>query len=408
MNGRNGRAVAFTPLIVFWVARHLRVFGPFRGSGHQSRTLLHQIFPVAAVLGTMTATLAALLTLAASNGIDAALRAKLAGLDSHILVASTDNGGIPDYEQLIRRIKQVDGVMAIAPFLRDAGSQLTIGDEDPYPILLKGIEADEERAATNIADSLVEGRLDPLSSIGRPDRPIPLILGHSTAKDLNVSVGDRFSIVHPGAMSTRTFLAELVGVFRTDTSYDRTLGYLPLRDAQEMQGPRRTSVTGLAIKTVDVYRSAETAARIQRLLGDQFAVSDWKSIRPELFSLVQLIRKLIFVWEALIFLVGVLLVLAVLSAILSQQRKDIVMLITLGMRPRLVQLTIAASGTAVGGLGIVAGAILGQPLSHYLTVHRILSLPEASALITYVPFQLMQVQVVAIALGEFLVLFVSA
>ena len=74
------------------------------------------VITVISVLGVMIGVMALVVVLSVMNGFRADLMSKILGVKSHVLVLS-DKGAFNDYEGVAEMVSQVEGVIAVTPFI---------------------------------------------------------------------------------------------------------------------------------------------------------------------------------------------------------------------------------------------------------------------------------------------------
>ncbi len=97
-------------------------------------------------------------------------------------------------EEVIRKIGEVKGVLAAAPFIF---SQVMLSSgSNVSGVVLKGIDPDREGKVTELANNLKAGHLQDLKEVEAGDAPA-IILGVELAKHLSTSPGDTLQVISP-------------------------------------------------------------------------------------------------------------------------------------------------------------------------------------------------------------------
>jgi len=390
--------LSWAPLILTIPPRYLR---PKRGN------LLFFALSFATVFSVFICTLVALIALAATNGADKELREKLAGIDSHILVfsATQNQTHISSFPALAKKLSEVSGVAAVAPFLiLDAQLQSSVDDPEPYPVRLKGVDAEKEVTATSLVNYLIEGDL--LLMLAKDRKELPLIVGSGLATNKEIRLGDTLVIVKPELFNDqiRKFRARVTGIFRTGLGLDYYLAYAPLDQVQSMAGVNDSTITGFGIRGENLLKADLLAAEVGKLLGENYRVEDWKSVNPNVFAGVSLLQRV-----SLILLYGVyMLVLVCLSCILllvlHEKRRDIAVLLTIGMKPFHVQTAFAFLGMLIGVTGILFAFLVSPLLCRVFNTFKVFELPPEVLMIDYVPFVLEWKHFVWVGMSELFLL----
>ena len=98
------------------------------------------------IMGVALGVTALIVVLAVMSGFDRDLREKIVGTNSHIVIEK--DGGILDYNSLVRKINKIPHVKASSPFIN--GQALIRQDEQVLGVMLRGIDPAREKDVTNI------------------------------------------------------------------------------------------------------------------------------------------------------------------------------------------------------------------------------------------------------------------
>jgi|GEM_PF-3987146 len=395
---RKRTLIQWAPLALTIPAKYLL---PKRGN------LLFFAISFATLFSAFICTAVALLALAATNGADIKISEKLSGIDSHVLVFPSDQYQtyMSGFQKLTPKLKEVPEIVAISPFLVcEAQLQSSVHDAKPLPATLKGIIAEQEISATNLVDYIEQGNL--LSFLEKSKTELPILLGAGLAQNLNLSIDDELLIVRPELFNgeIRKFPTKIAGIFRTGIGLDYHLAYIPLDQAQLIAGVGDSTVTGIGIKGKDLLKADQLAMKVKKELGDKYRIEDWKSINPNVLGGISLLRNV-----SIILLYGVyLLVLVCLSCILllvlHEKRRDIAVLLTLGMKPFHVQRAFAFLGLLIGVTGIAFAFLVSPIVIWVFNEYKIFALPPEVLMIDYVHFALELKHFLMVGLSELFLL----
>lgn len=358
--------------------------------------------------GVALGVMALIVVLAVMSGFENDLKNKILGLNSHALVLSWDNA-IGDYAQVARRVESVPGVTAATPFIltqvmMSAGGQVTGS-------VLRGIDVRTAPRVISLDRIIKKGSWkaleDPLRTEGEPALP-GIILGQELARALGLSLNDTLSVISPLGELTplgrvpkmRPF--RLAGTFESGMfEYDSTIAFVSLSQAQSFLGLGE-KVTGLEIKTRDVYQAAEIAKAVQTKLGFPFWTKDWMRMNKNLFSALKLEKLVMFIILTLIILVAAFNIVASLIMVVMEKTKDIAILKSMGAPASSIMKIFMLEGIIIGSVGTILGLIGGVGLCQVLERYQFIKLPSDVYYISSLPV-LMKVgdllMIVASALG---------
>ncbi len=189
-------------------------------------------------------------------------------------------------------------------------------ESNVFGVVLNGIDPDRIGKVTDLARNMKAGRLQDLK--GESDSP-GIILGVELAKHLGVTLNDAIQVISPlGTMTPMGMMPKMkrfrvVGIFYSGMyEFDNTIAYISIESAQKFFG-MGARVTGIEIKTDDIYKVKETGKEIRRKLGFPFWTRDWMEMNRNLFSALKLEKIAMFIILVLIVLVAALNIISTLS-----------------------------------------------------------------------------------------------
>jgi lipoprotein-releasing system permease protein len=151
----------------------------------------------------------------------------------------------------------------------------------------------------------------------------------------------------------------VVGTFYSGMyEFDLKLAYISIESAQRFfnMGSR---VTGIEIKTNDIYKVKEIGKEIQRRLGFTFWPQDWMEMNRNLFSALKLEKITMFIILVLIVLVAAFNIISTLIMVVMEKNKDIAILKSMGATSKGILKIFIIEGLVIGVVGTVFGTILG-------------------------------------------------
>jgi lipoprotein-releasing system permease protein len=151
----------------------------------------------------------------------------------------------------------------------------------------------------------------------------------------------------------------VVGIFYSGMyEYDNTMAYLSLESAQKFFG-MGDRVTGIEIKTNDIYKVKEIAKEIRKKLGFPFWTKDWMEMNRNLFSALKLEKIAMFIILVLIVLVAAFNIISTLIMVVMEKHKDIAILKSMGASSKGILKIFVIEGGVIGVVGTLFGTILG-------------------------------------------------
>jgi len=351
------------------------------------------------------------IVLAVMTGFEQDLRDKILGMNPHIVVVSYA-GPVDGDPAIVDRIRKVPGVAAAAPFIYGQ-AMLAVG-RSAAGVAVRGIDPKAAGAVVDLERHLKTGTLDELAvphavtlapdeGGGRVELP-GLVLGGELARQLGVVAGEVVSVISPlgtpgpAGMVPRIKRFVLVGVFESGMfDYDTQLAYMSLDDAQrffDLKG----SVTGIEVRVRDVYDARRVARAIEAELGGfPYRARDWMEVNRNLFSALKLEKVVYGIVLCLIVVVAAFNILATLTMVVKEKRRDIAVLKSMGGSSASIGRIFILNGAVIGVAGTLLGNVLGLIGCWLLARYQFIELPKDVFLVTTLPVRVDPLNVAVVA-----------
>lgn len=325
------------------------------------------------------------------NGFEAEIRTRLLGTTSHISIFPLNEPLIQHYRSLVHRVGQIPGVVAASPFIyyKAAISSSSQGDG----IVVRGIDPLAEERTATIAEAVISGSYT-LDSIRTESDTLPgMLMGNSLADRLGVVVGDpvvlyslRGEDLHNN-VRPRVAKFAIAGIFETGMyEFDAQLAYIDLPAAQRLF---RTddAVTAVHLKLADIYKADKLAPLIDAALGHEYDVVPWTTLHQNLFTWIEIEKKVLFLGFTLIVLVAAFSMISTLVMLTMEKRSEIGILKTIGMTPAAVRTIFLYKGVMISTSGVLIGWLLALFAAWLQNEYRFISLPGEIYFISYLPIE---------------------
>ncbi len=346
------------------------------------------VITIISVLGVMVGVMALVVVLSVMNGFRSDLMSKILGVNSHVLVLNL-SGTFNGYHQVAEKVKKMDGVVAITPFIY---TQVMLNNSGRVSgAVLRGVDPKSAARVVSFDKMIKEGSL---SSLSETENGIPsIILGSELAKQIGASTGSLVTVISPEGKLTplgrtpNTKRFKVTAVFDSGMyEYDASMVYISLGEAQRFLA-LGDSVTGLELKVKEVYQSDIIARKIQKSLGYPYWTKDWKLMNRSLFSALKLEKLTMFVILTMIVLVGALNIISTLVMVVMEKTRDVAILRAMGASARSIMSIFMLQGILVGVIGTIAGLFAGLGLCHLLSRYKFINLPSDVYYISKLPVQ---------------------
>jgi lipoprotein-releasing system permease protein len=225
---------------------------------------------------------------------------------------------------------------------------------------------------------------------GDSDRAPGLYLGRGTAARLGVGPGSIVTVASPRPSLTpfgpqpRTVTLTVAGLFDTGRSEEVARLALPLDRAEALLGDGRPK--RLLATTTGLDAALAVAARLPSLLPAESRVETWRDLNRSLFFALALEKSLMFVAVSLIVVVAALALVADLSLVAANKRRELGVLTAMGASAAQLRQAFFWIGAILGGAGALAGAAGGAVVAVVLDRTRLLRMPSDVYFLDYLPF----------------------
>jgi len=357
---------------------------------------------VISILGIMVGVAALITVISVMTGFSSYMQDRILGTTSHILI--TGVGGIEDAQDVVTRVLDLDDVVAAAPYVM--GQSLLKVEGDVTGVVVRGIDPVQEAGVTDLAGNMTRGSLEDLDDEG-------IVIGVELARQRGLRVGDQLTLVSPSEISTPFGMVPLMerftvkGVFDTGMyEYDTGLVLVTTSAAQTFFDLGET-VTGVAVKTDDIYMTHEIAQSIQGELGQSFWVRDWREMNQNLFSALKLEKITMFIILVLIIVVAAFNIIGTLILVVMEKGREIAILKAMGATRKNIGRIFMLEGLIIGLGGTTLGLALGLGLCYILANYQFVELPASVYYVTTLPVKVQLLDVAAICLAALAVSFTA-
>ena len=316
--------------------------------------------------GVALGVMALIVVIAVMSGFGKDLRDKILGTNSHIVVTNITRSGMDDFESVLKKVMQSDGVKAAAPFILNQ-VMLTFGSKSSG-VVVRGVDPEREAMVSDLEKNLIQGEIGMLKR-RKKNKADPghdnIILGKELSQKLGVQVGDAISMVSPASRLTpmglipKIKLFKVVGLFESGMfEYDSSLAFISVQAAQRFFS-MKGKVSGIEIRVEDIDSADQIAEILQENLGFPYYVRDWMRMNKNLFSALRLEKIVMFIILILIILVAAFNIVSTLFMVVMEKTKEIAILKSMGASRASIMKIFSFQGLIIGLLGTLIGCIGG-------------------------------------------------
>ena len=339
----------FQPLEIYIGLRYLR-------TRQQNRFV--SFITLASLIGVALGVAALIVVLSVMNGFENELRGRLLSMTSHATVAAA-RGGMDDWREIIAGAQQQENVVGAAPYVQLQG--MLANGANLNGALVRGIDPQLEKTVDRVGSFMVEGTLD---SLDTPANNI--VLGRLLALRLGIDTGDRVRLLVPqtgltaGDIRPRMSRFTVSGIFEAGLQeHDGSLALVNISEAATLAG-LGDSVSGVRLQFDDVFAAPGGIKTLAANLdSERYRFSDWTVENASYFRAIRIEKTMMSIILLLVVAVAVFNIVATLMMVVTDKRREIAILRTLGLKPKSVVRIFMIQGVVIGWVGALTGVGLG-------------------------------------------------
>ncbi|KJY83031.1 transporter [Vibrio galatheae] len=297
--------------------------------------------------------------LSVMNGFEAQLKGRILGVLPQAIVSQFEEKtakteSAPEFITTLSTAGHPEPIVQSEAVIQSS-SQLNAG-------LLIGIKPSEHDP---IETHLIAGHLSSLVA-----GEYQLIIGHTLARSMDVSIGDKVRLMVTSASqftplgripSQRLFT--IAGIYNTGSDVDAQLMITHLSDAGKLMRMKAETMTGWRLFFDDPFVVGKLS---EQPLPDGWQWQDWRDQRGELFQAVRMEKNMMGLMLGLIIGVAAFNIISALIMVVMEKQSEVAILKTQGMTDKQVLAIFMVQGASSGVIGALIGGGLGILLANNL------------------------------------------
>ena len=334
------------------------------------------------VFGLVIGVMALVVSMALMTGYRGDLQKKLLGGNAEVFVYSV-GGQITKTPELLTLLRTTPGVAEASPVLFQRALVTSEKNTTGNEVMLKGIEPGRGRTTPML------GRI--VGASGRfvaPGGSAGVTVGRYLAAKLGVERGSALTVTVPSETSgsflprTETFI--VTNVFDTGFyEFDARWLFIDLTAAESLIGSKG-SANLVEIKLTPGADLDEVVRLVDQRTSHRYAISDWREMNRQLFSMLKIQQLVLFIVIGLIVFVSTFNIVSTLIMTVHEKRKEIGILASMGAEKWFIMRIFLWYGVLVGCAGTVTGVTLGTILCWVITRFHLVSFPPEIAEVYFV------------------------
>lgn len=346
-----------------------------RYSFTRKRNRFTSLVSTVSMLGMVLGVASLITVLAVMNGFAGELQNRILALVPHGFVEAPDASGMANWQDLAQQLEQSRNVEAVSPYL---SAKVILGSRRLLQgAVLTAIDPHSERNVSKIAAAMPA---DALGSLAQPG--FNVVLGAALARALGVYPGDSVEVTVPKLTVTplgvfpRSKRLRVSGIFEVGAQPDAYQAYVSLSAGQKLLGKSAGAVDGLQLRTRSLDEAPAIMRQIRSDLNNEYPVKDWSETQGTLFSAVKMEKLMVSFLLLSVVAVAAFNIVSTLVMSVTEKRRDIAVLRTMGASPGAVMAIFIAHGLILAVVGVGAGAAIGVLLA--LNVAQVTSAIEGA------------------------------
>ncbi|MFM6972147.1 MAG: lipoprotein-releasing ABC transporter permease subunit [Alphaproteobacteria bacterium] len=316
------------------------------------------VIAIFSFVGIMIGVATLIVVMSVMNGFRHELVSRMLGINSHLTLYSKA-GGIENYEDIILKLKKIDGIKYLNPII-ESQAMISTGLKNNGG-LVRGINANDLEYKKLISENIIDGDL---YKINQKDY---VAIGSSLAQSLNLRSEDKFKIISAETNNTiigaipRIKTYKVGAVFSSGLyEYDSTTVFMNFEMAQ-IHFRQRNSANAIEIFLNDINNIERIKKSIftEVLANENIYLSDWQSSNSGFIEALKVERTVMFFILTLIILVAVFNIISSMIMLVNDKNKNIALLRTIGMTKYGILRIFLICGSSIGILGTFLGLVIG-------------------------------------------------
>lgn len=315
--------------------------------------------------GIMLAVAVLIIVMSVMQGFRTKLLDQLLGVNGHIFVQSGEP--IADYAALIEKLRATPGVTEATPLIM---APVYASGPNETGIMMRGVRKEDLMAVNYVTgvdpetgrSHVVAGSFETFGVGKNGGREIAI--GNRVAWQLGVGPGDKVTLISgrgpdtPFGPTLQKKTYTIGAIFEVGNSeYDSFIGFMPLEQAQIFFG-YGDAVQQIELRVADPERVKAYKPAIEKA-APGFELRDWQQQNQSYFNALQTERSVMRLILLLIVAVAALNIITGLIMLVKDKTGDIAVLRTMGATQGSIMRIFFLSGSLIGVIGTIVGAIAG-------------------------------------------------
>jgi lipoprotein-releasing system permease protein len=323
---------------------------------------------------------------------------KVLGFGGEIEIHSTGTSGNFDYTQfkdsqaLVKKLLSVPNIKSIAPIMSRPG--IIKAQEELEGIVFKGVDGHYDMSF--LSRNLIKGRLP---KVGDSLHKREIVVSKILAKKLRIDTGEIVKVYFINE-PVRVIPCTIVGIYETGLEENDMIFVIgSLREMQRIFANKRPEITHYEVLTHDFSQLAPTHKLLNKAIPHELYAESLMKLNPQIFDWLGYLDQNIIIILTLMVVVSCINMITALLILIIERTNMIGILKALGSRSKLIKRIFLNHALYILALGLVFGNILGLSLCYLQDKFRLITLPQETYYLSYVPIEVNWMHVALINIG---------
>lgn len=323
---------------------------------------------------------------------------KVIGFGGDIEIHSTGTSGNFDYVQfsdsapLVKSIKAFPNVNGVFPVMSRPG--ILKANEDLEGIVFKGIDGSYD--FTFLKNNLVRGRLP---AVGDSLRKREILISLVQSKKMKLDTGDRVRIYFINE-PVRVIPCTITGIYETGLEENDMVFIVgSLMEMQRIFANKAKQITHYEVATKNLLSLADDTKKLNRDLPQELNAESLIQLNPQIFDWLGYLDQNIFIILTLMIVVAGINMITALLILIIERTNMIGVLKALGSRSSIIKRIFLNHALYILMLGLAFGNVLGLGLCFLQDRFKLITLPQETYYLAFVPIEINLLSVLAINVG---------
>ena len=322
------------------------------------------IISIISWFGVVVSTMSMILVLSTMNGIDDLMSSLYDKFDPDLQIKHAEKNFFAYDSTLINNLSSINGVLSVSGVLEE--NVLLSYQSRQLPALIKGVSSNYAET-TNIEEGIIEGRFD-MGSESLPGALIGAGVQYYLSAPLKsiepIQVFALYKDIKISALTQSAQKGEAIwptGVFFLDEEINSKCIIAPLYYVQNLIKEPNV-ISAIDVRIDENSNTAKTINAVKAIMGQEYKVKDRHEQKEAFYKMSQMEKWVAFLILLFILIIASFNVIATLSMLIIEKKKDVVILQNMGMSADLIKRIFLYEGWLISGLGSIAGMLLGAIL----------------------------------------------